>query len=80
MDVAGRHDRLRLIAPESPGIKPALNSLLAVAQDFTVTSFHSKCCFILGWLGLLTAIKPRIYQHFELLSPLCEMKSRFFWD
>jgi hypothetical protein len=80
MDVAGRHDRLRLIAPASLGIQPSLNSPLAVAQYLGVVSFHSKCCFLLGWLGLVTAIKPRIHQHFELLSPSCATKSRFFRD
>src|SRR5258708_7524036 len=52
MDVARRHDRLRLIAPDSLGIQAALNSLLAVAQDFGIGSHHSKCCFFLGGLVL----------------------------
>jgi hypothetical protein len=42
MDVAGRHDRLRLIAPESPGIQPTLNSPLAVAQNPRVISWFFR--------------------------------------
>src|SRR5690349_950033 len=51
MDVAGAHHRLSLLLPPTFCIQTALDSLLAVTQDFGIRSFHSKCLFSRVWLA-----------------------------
>src|SRR5271156_6905295 len=49
MNVAGAQHRLGLLAPTPIVIQAALNSLLAVADNLRIFSFHSKCSFLLDW-------------------------------
>jgi hypothetical protein len=64
MDVTGTEHRAGLVGPIL-GVEAAFNSLLAVAQDFRISSIHSKwplggCC------GLdKTCISTTIDGHFE---------------
>jgi hypothetical protein len=60
MNIAGPHDRLRLIAPATLGVQTTLNSALAITQDLRIASLHSKWPFFWDGFGLVTAIKPRI--------------------
>ena len=60
VNIAGLHDRLRLIAPPALGVQATLNSTLAITQDLRIAFPHSKWPFSLGGSGLSTAIKPRI--------------------
>src|SRR5271165_7241373 len=47
MDVASAHHRCVSLSPPTFGIQAALDSALAVAQDFGIVFVHSKCCFFL---------------------------------
>ena len=42
VNIAGLHDRLRLIAPATLWVQATLNSALAIAQDLRIASLHSK--------------------------------------
>ena len=42
VNIAGLHDRLRLIAPATLGVQATLNSALAITQDLRISSLHSK--------------------------------------
>jgi hypothetical protein len=55
VDVAGSHHRLGLVAPRFIGIQPMFDSALAIAEDFYVSSLHSKCSLS----GLLTSLDSR---------------------
>jgi hypothetical protein len=48
------------------GLEPALDSLLAVAQDFRIDSIHSKWPFVGGYVRSDKHISTSIYGHFEL--------------
>src|SRR5271157_6011395 len=50
MDIAAAHHRRRLVVPAPVRIQPLFNSTLAIAEDFGVSSLHSKC--FLFFLGL----------------------------
>jgi hypothetical protein len=80
VDVARRHHWLGLITPSFFGIKTTLDSALAIADDFAVTSTHSKCSFWLSWMTLTIAIKPRSHGHFEFFYPQIFSASRLFKD
>jgi len=41
-------------------IQAALNSLLAVANNLRIFSFHSKCSFLLVWFVLSLTRKPSV--------------------
>ncbi|MET0252597.1 MAG: hypothetical protein ABW214_00995 [Terrimicrobiaceae bacterium] len=60
MNVAGLHDRLGLIAPATLRVQTTLNSALAITQDLTIASLHSKWLFFWDGFGFVTAIKPSI--------------------
>jgi hypothetical protein len=47
MDIAGAHHRFGLFTPPTLRIQSTRNSLLAVPQNFGVSSIHSKCFFFL---------------------------------
>jgi hypothetical protein len=65
MDIAGLQHRTALIFPVL-GLESALDSLLAIAEDFAIRSIHSKWPFV-GWCCLdTTCISTNIYGHFEL--------------
>ncbi|MGA7882877.1 MAG: hypothetical protein WCD63_18610 [Terrimicrobiaceae bacterium] len=60
MNIAGLHHRLGLIAPSALGVQTTLNSALALAQDLSIASLHSKWPFSRDGFGFVTAIKPSI--------------------
>jgi hypothetical protein len=60
MNIARRHHRLGLIAPDTLRVQTALNSALAIAEDFGIGSVHSKWSFSLVGLALNTFTKPKI--------------------
>jgi hypothetical protein len=65
VDIAGLEHGTGLVVPVL-GLEAALDSLLAIAEDFAVGSIHSKWPFI-GCCGLdTTCILTNIYGHFEL--------------
>jgi hypothetical protein len=60
MNIAGLHDGLGLIAPTALGVQATLNSALAITQDLSIASLHSKWPFSWDGFGLVTAIKLSI--------------------
>src|SRR5262245_4333641 len=77
MDVAGAQHRSWLFVPSPLGVQTTLDSVLAITQDFRITSTHSKCLSSLVWLGLPLPRKPSIEAHFELFYRPRAIKSRF---
>jgi hypothetical protein len=66
VNIAGLHDRLGLIAPTTLWVQTALNSVLAIAQDLTIASLHSKYPF--SWMVLVSS--PPSNQAFKGISSL----------
>jgi hypothetical protein len=65
MDVTGLEYGVRLVFPVL-GPEPALDSLLAVTEDFAIGSIHSKWPFVGCCCLGNTCILTNIYGHFEL--------------
>jgi hypothetical protein len=65
MNVTGFEHGARLVFP-GLGLEPALDSLLAVAEDFAVGSIHSKWPFVGCFVCCDKRISTNIYGHFEL--------------
>ena len=65
MEVTRLEHRASLVFPVF-GLEPALDSLLAVAEDFAVASIHSKWPFVGCCCLDTTCISTSIYGHFEL--------------
>ena len=55
MGVAAAEHGLGLRFPPAFWIQAARDSLLAVTQDFGISSLHSKCHFVLGLVSLSTS-------------------------
>src|SRR6266404_995454 len=74
VDIAGLEHRLRLLLPVL-GLESALDSLLAIAQDFAIGSIHSKWPFVGCFVCCGKRISTNIYRHFELfISPAASMR------
>ena len=66
MNIAAPHDRLRLMAPTTLGVQTTLNSALAVAQDLSIASLHSKWPFS----RMVLVSSPPSNQAFKAISSL----------
>jgi hypothetical protein len=64
MDVAGFEHRTGLVFPIL-GLQPALDSLLAITEDFAIGSIHSKGPFVGCCARCCKRISTNIYGHFE---------------
>src|SRR3974390_2125760 len=78
-NIAGLEHGARLIFPVL-WPKPALDSLLAITEDFAVGSIHSKWPFVGCFVCFSKRILTHIYRHFELFCLSRQKKSRLLKD